>query len=115
MELLEACKATKESDEAFVYDFTVDANDKVEHVAWSYGDSVNAYGMFGDVVYFDTTYYSITYGLLLGVWLGIDNHGRTIFFGCVLLQDEASRSCAWALQVDFIFLSLLFFFILVSL
>ncbi|KAL0542968.1 hypothetical protein IC582_018052 [Cucumis melo] len=98
MELLEACKATKESDEAFVYDFTVDANDKVEHVAWSYGDSVNAYGMFGDVVYFDTTYYSITYGLLLGVWLGIDNHGRTIFFGCVLLQDEASRSFAWALQ-----------------
>lgn len=113
MELLEACKSTKESDEEFVYDFTVDANDKVEHVAWSYGDSVNAYGMFGDVVYFDTTYSSITYGLLLGVWLGIDNHGRTIFFGCVLLQDETSRSFAWALQVyiDSRFLSLLFFFI----
>ncbi|KAG6594705.1 putative protein FAR1-RELATED SEQUENCE 10, partial [Cucurbita argyrosperma subsp. sororia] len=98
MELLEACKATKESDEEFVYDFTVDSNDKVEHVAWSYGYSVNAYAMFGDVVYFDTTYSSITYGLLLGVWLGIDNHGRTIFFGCVLLQDETSRSFAWALQ-----------------
>jgi hypothetical protein len=99
MELLEACKATKETDEDFVYDFTVDENDKVENIAWSYGDSVNAYTMFSDVVYFDTTYRSITYGMLFGAWLGIDNHGRTIFYGCVLLQDETLRSFSWALQV----------------
>ncbi|KAG2688614.1 hypothetical protein I3843_09G105300 [Carya illinoinensis] len=98
MELLEACKATKETDEDFVYDFTVDENDKVENIAWSYGDSVHAYTMFGDVLYFDTTYQSITYGMLFGAWLGIDNHGRTIFFGCVLLQDETPRSFSWALQ-----------------
>lgn len=99
MELLEACKVTKEADEEFVYDFTVDENDKVENIAWSYGDSIRAYAMFGDVVYFDISYRSITYGMLFGVWLGIDNHGRTIFFGCVLLQDETSRSFSWALQV----------------
>lgn len=98
LELLEACKVTKEADEDFVYDFTVDENDKVEHIAWSYGDSVHAYTMFGDAVYFDTTYQSITYGMLFGAWLGIDNHGRTIFFGCVLLQDETPRSFSWALQ-----------------
>ncbi|XP_050369621.1 putative protein FAR1-RELATED SEQUENCE 10 [Argentina anserina] len=98
LELLEACKVTKEADEDFVYDFTVDENDKVEHIAWSYGDSVHAYTLFGDAIYFDTLYQSITYGMLFGVWLGIDNHGRTIFFGCVLLQDETPRSFAWALQ-----------------
>ncbi|KAM5588921.1 putative protein FAR1-RELATED SEQUENCE 10 [Rosa sericea] len=98
LELLEACKVTKEADEDFVYDFTVDENDKVEHIAWSYGDSVHAYTMFGDAVYFDTMYQSITYGMLFGAWLGIDNHGRTIFFGCVLLQDETPRSFSWALQ-----------------
>ncbi|XP_016648404.1 PREDICTED: putative protein FAR1-RELATED SEQUENCE 10 isoform X2 [Prunus mume] len=98
LELLEACKGTKEADEDFVYDFTVDENDKVEHIAWSYGDSVHAYTMFGDAVYFDTSYQSITYGVLFGAWLGIDNHGRTIFFGCVLLQDETPRSFSWALQ-----------------
>ncbi|XP_050108689.1 putative protein FAR1-RELATED SEQUENCE 10 isoform X2 [Malus sylvestris] len=98
LELLEACKGTKEADEDFVYDFTVDENDKVEHIAWSYGDSVHAYTMFGDAVYFDTSYQSITYGMLFGAWLGIDNHGRTIFFGCVLLQDETPRSFSWALQ-----------------
>lgn len=98
-ELLEACKATKEADENFVYDFTVDESDKVENIAWSYGESVHAYNVFSDVVYFDTTYRSITYGMLFGAWFGIDNHGKTVFFGCVLLQDETHRSFAWALQV----------------
>lgn len=98
MELLEACKVTKEMDGDFVYDFTMDENDKVENIVWSYGDSVRAYTLFGDVVYFDTSYRSITYGMLLGVWLGIDNNGKTVFFGCVLLQDETARSFAWALQ-----------------
>ncbi|KAL5575837.1 hypothetical protein UlMin_017536 [Ulmus minor] len=98
MELLEACKTMKEADEAFIYDFSVDENDKVENVAWSYADSVHGYSMFGDVVYFDISYRSITYGMLFGAWLGIDNHGRTIFFGCVLLQDETARSFSWALQ-----------------
>lgn len=99
LELLEACKAMAERDMGFVYDYTTDENGKVENVGWSYGDSVRAYSVFGDVVKFDTTYRSITYGLLLGVWFGMDNHGNAIFLGCVLLQDENSNSFTWALQV----------------
>ena len=38
MDLLEACRVTKESDAYFVYDVTVDENDRVENIAWSYGD-----------------------------------------------------------------------------
>uniref|UniRef100_A0A5B6ZF96 Protein FAR1-RELATED SEQUENCE n=1 Tax=Davidia involucrata TaxID=16924 RepID=A0A5B6ZF96_DAVIN len=98
MDLLEACRAAKEGDAYFVYDVTVDENEKVENIAWSYGYSVHGYNMFGDVVYFDTTYRSITYGMLFAVLLGIDNHGKIIFFGCALLQDETPRSFAWALQ-----------------
>ncbi|XVE81267.1 hypothetical protein DITRI_Ditri15bG0049900 [Diplodiscus trichospermus] len=98
LELLEACKAMAERDADFVYDYTTDENNKVENISWSYADSVRAYTVFGDVVTFDTTYRSITYGLLLGVWFGIDNHGKPIFLGCVLLQDESSNSFAWALQ-----------------
>ncbi|KAF8409724.1 hypothetical protein HHK36_005803 [Tetracentron sinense] len=98
LELLEACKTMKKEDEDFFYDYTKDEDDKVENIAWSCADSVRAYTVFGDVVTFDTTYRSITYGVLLGVWIGIDNQGNTILFGCVLLQDETSRSFAWALQ-----------------
>ncbi|WCJ19454.1 FAR1-related sequence 10 [Euphorbia peplus] len=98
MELLEACKSAKEADEEFVYDYTMDENDKVENIAWSYGDSVRAFTFFGDVVYFDTSYRSITYGMLFGAWFGIGNSGKIILFGCVLLQDETPRSFVWAMQ-----------------
>lgn len=99
LELLEVFKAVKEADVEFVYDFTVDKNEKVENIAWSYGDSVNANALFGDVIYFDISYRSVAYGLHFGVWFGIDNCGRTILFGCVLLQDETPQSFSWALQV----------------
>ncbi|XP_057985163.1 putative protein FAR1-RELATED SEQUENCE 10 [Hevea brasiliensis] len=98
LELLEACKAMTERDADFAYDYTTDENEKVENIAWSYGDSVRACTIYGDVVTFDTSYRSITYGLLLGMWFGMDNNGKAILFGCVLLQDESSDSFAWALQ-----------------
>ncbi|KAK6155322.1 hypothetical protein DH2020_009570 [Rehmannia glutinosa] len=99
MELLDACKVAAEREEGFVYNFTTDENGKVENIAWTYGDSVRAFSLFGDVVTIDTSYRSITYSMILGMWFGIDNHGRPIFFGCALLQDETSKSFSWALQV----------------
>lgn len=99
LELLESCRSMAERDAEFIYDYTTDDNGKVENIAWSFGDSIRAYEVFGDVVTFDATYRSITYGLLLGVWFGIDNHGKEILFGCSLLQEESSHSFAWAFQV----------------
>ncbi|KAI3848734.1 hypothetical protein MKW98_012445 [Papaver atlanticum] len=97
-ELLNVCKTVKERDADFVYDFTMDENGNLANIAWAYGDSVCAYRAFGDVVVFDATYREITYDRLLGVWFGIDNHGKTIFFGYVLLRDESYHSFSWALQ-----------------
>ncbi|XP_074369839.1 putative protein FAR1-RELATED SEQUENCE 10 isoform X2 [Apium graveolens] len=98
-ELLNACKATSRKDEGFVYNYTTDENGKVENIAWAYGQSVRAFSVFGDVVTFDTAYHSITYNLLLGIWFGIDNNGKPVLLGCVLLQDETSPSFSWAIQV----------------
>ncbi|KAL2245026.1 putative protein FAR1-RELATED SEQUENCE 10 [Sesamum indicum] len=98
VDLLEACRANKEADPYFVYDVTVDENDKVENIAWAFGDSVHAYDMFGDVIYFDSTYRSMTYGMLFGAWVGISNHGKLLVFGCAFLQDETPRSYAWSFQ-----------------
>lgn len=70
----------------------------MENIAWSYGESIHAYNTFGDVVYFDTTYRSMTYGMLFGAWLGISNHGKVTCFGCALLQDETPHTFSWALQ-----------------
>lgn len=98
VELVDVCRATKERDPEFVYDITTDENENVDNIAWSYGDSIRAYNMFGDVVYFDTSYRSIANGMIFGAWFGFDNNGKTILFGCTLLQDETTRSFVWALQ-----------------
>lgn len=99
MELLETCKVTAQRDDGFVFNCSTDESGKVENIAWTYGNSIRAFSVFGDVVIFDTTYRSITYNMILGVWLGIDNHGKPVFLGCTLLQDETSRSFSWALKV----------------
>ncbi|XP_038888798.1 putative protein FAR1-RELATED SEQUENCE 10 isoform X2 [Benincasa hispida] len=98
LELLEICKDMAERDSEFVFDYTRDENGKVENISWAYGDPIRAYSVFGDVVSFDTSYRSITYGLLLGVWFSMNNHGKPIILSCVLLQEENSHSFSWALQ-----------------
>ncbi|KAF4350635.1 hypothetical protein F8388_019370 [Cannabis sativa] len=98
LELVEACKAMSVRDGDFIYEYTTDEHGRVENIAWSCGKSVRSFTMFGDVIYLDTSYRSLTHGLLLGLWFGIDNHGKAIVLGCVLLQDESSHSLSWALQ-----------------
>ncbi|KAJ0759353.1 putative Zinc finger, SWIM-type, MULE transposase domain, FHY3/FAR1 family [Helianthus annuus] len=102
--LLETCRVATQRDDGFTYNYTTDENGKIENVSWAYGDSIRAFSVFGDVVTFETTYRSITYNMLLGVWFGIDNQGRAFLLGCVLLQDETSQSFSWALQAFIQFL-----------
>lgn len=97
-ELLKACKFMTDKNPDFRYDFTLDENNRLEHIAWSYPDSIHAYKVFGDVVVFDTTFRLYAYDRPVGVWFGVDNYGNAIFFGCVLLQDEKPHSFRWALQ-----------------
>jgi hypothetical protein len=73
----------------------------LEHIVWAFGDSIRAYEAFGDVVVFDTTYRINRYEMPLGIWVGVDNHGNSIFFGCVLLRNEKISSFAWAIKVNF--------------
>jgi len=68
---------------------------------WAFGDSIRAYKSFGDVVVFDTTYRINRYDMPLGIWVGVDNHRNSIFFGCVLLKNGKISSFAWALKVIF--------------
>lgn len=98
-ELLRTCRSIKEKNPDFRYEFTLDESSKLEHVSWTYTTSVRAFKMFGDVVVFDTSYHLNAYDRPVGVWLGIDNHGHAIFFGCVILLDEKSESMSWAIQV----------------
>ncbi|XP_059294829.1 protein FAR1-RELATED SEQUENCE 11-like [Lycium ferocissimum] len=98
LELLKACKSLKDKDVDFQYDFTVDTCQRLEHIIWAFGDSIHAYELFGDVVVVDTTYRLNRYEMPLGVWIGVNNHVNSTFFGCVLLRNEKASSFSWALK-----------------
>ncbi|KAK3433570.1 hypothetical protein EUGRSUZ_D01455 [Eucalyptus grandis] len=75
MELLEACKASKQADEGFSYVYSVDDNDKLEHITWSYSNSINAYATFGDV---DEAPQSFSWALEMFVWFMRGRSPQTI-------------------------------------
>ncbi|CAD6260786.1 unnamed protein product [Miscanthus lutarioriparius] len=99
VDLLRMCKNFKEKDPNFKCEFTKDANNHVENIAWTYADSVQSYELFGDAVVFDTTHRLSALDMVLGIWVGLNNYGRSFFFACVLLREENQISFAWALQV----------------
>ncbi|WVZ05666.1 hypothetical protein V8G54_019012 [Vigna mungo] len=78
-DVLKLCKGLKDKYDAFQYDFTLDENNKLEHIIWVFCDSIRAYEAFGDVVVFNTTYRINRYDMPLGLWVGVDNHGNSIF------------------------------------
>lgn len=99
VELLKNCKSMKEKNPDFRYQVSVTANNQLEHIAWSYVESIRGYKAFGDVVIFDTGHRLCTYNRPILAWFGVDNNGNIIFFSCAVLFDEKLESYRWALQV----------------
>ncbi|KAH6808511.1 FAR1-related sequence 11 [Perilla frutescens var. frutescens] len=98
IDLLRMCKEKKDRDPNFRYDYHIDSNNRLEHIAWSFASSIRQYETFGDVLVFDTTHRLDAYDMLLGIWIGVDNHGSYCFFGCLLLRDENVQSFSWGLK-----------------
>ncbi|PWA56010.1 protein FAR1-RELATED SEQUENCE 11 [Artemisia annua] len=53
---------------------------------------------YGDMVAFDTTYKVNSYNMPFGMFVGIDNYGRTILFGCALLCNETTKTFKWLME-----------------
>ncbi|XP_043720585.1 protein FAR1-RELATED SEQUENCE 11-like isoform X1 [Telopea speciosissima] len=98
IDLLRMCKNIKDKDPNFRYEYTIDANNRLENIAWSYASSIQSYDIFGDAVVFDTTHRLTAFDMPLGIWVGMNNYGMPCFFGCVLLREENMRSFSWALK-----------------
>ncbi|KAK3188940.1 hypothetical protein Dsin_028501 [Dipteronia sinensis] len=98
IDLITMCKKLKDENINFQYEFKMDGYNRLEHIAWSYASSVQLYEAFGDAVVFDTSHRLDSYDMLFGIWVGLDNHGTTCLFGCMLLRDENMLSFSWALK-----------------
>ncbi|KAF7134987.1 hypothetical protein RHSIM_Rhsim08G0141700 [Rhododendron simsii] len=98
MDLLQYCKIAKEEDCKFQYVFTLDEERKLEHIFWSAAHCIDWYQKYGDVVVFDTTYKINAYQMPFGIFVGVNNHGKTILFGCALLRNETTSTFRWLMK-----------------
>ncbi|KAK4339860.1 hypothetical protein RND71_041322 [Anisodus tanguticus] len=105
IDLLRMCRNIKEKDPNFKYDFSLDSNNRLENIAWSYASSIQSYDIFGDAVVFDTTHRLTAFDMPLGICVGVNNYGMPCFFGCVLLREETLRSYSWALKAFLAFMN----------
>lgn len=100
VDLISMCKKVKDENPDFKYDFKLDGHNRLDRIAWSYGSCVHQYASYGDAVVFETSHRLDAYDMVVGLWVGVDNHGVTCLFGCALLRDENAESFAWALKVS---------------
>jgi hypothetical protein len=51
------------------------------------------------IVVFDTTYKVNSYEMPFGIFVGMNNHGKTVLFGCALLRNETTFAFCCLMKV----------------
>ncbi|XP_058218932.1 uncharacterized protein LOC131329669 isoform X3 [Rhododendron vialii] len=97
-DLLKHCEAAKAENCEFRYAFTIDEERKLEHLFWSPAHSFDWYQKCGDVVVFDTTHKINAYEMPFGIFVGVNNNGKTILFGCALLRNKTTSAFQWLMK-----------------
>ncbi|KAF8400606.1 hypothetical protein HHK36_013905 [Tetracentron sinense] len=77
--------------------YLMDLNDDgcLRNVFWADARSRAAYGYFGDVVAFDSTFLSNKYEIPLVGFVGLNHHGQSVLLGCGLVAGETTESYIW--------------------
>ncbi|XP_074305555.1 protein FAR1-RELATED SEQUENCE 5-like [Silene latifolia] len=91
---LEALRETK----GLVFSYETNADSALTRIFWTNADSIRCYALFGDAISFDPTYGTNKYNMKFAPFTGIDNHKKSITFGCVLLDHENVDSFIWTFQ-----------------
>ena len=93
-------KLIEESEKDPEFYYRVKLNEQGQLIALFWSDSMmrEDYNIYGDVVIFDTTYRTNRYNLICGPIVGINNHWKTVMFGCAFIADEKVESFEWVLR-----------------
>jgi hypothetical protein len=86
-------------DREFTYRVLADSDSRIKNLMWANGSSRMQYKYFGDVVTFDTTYRKNLYDMPFGLFVGVNNHFKSIILGGVLMRDEQTESFEWVFSV----------------
>ncbi|XP_074277291.1 protein FAR1-RELATED SEQUENCE 11-like [Silene latifolia] len=98
MDLLEYCKTGKKENPHFQFAYTVDGKNRLKNIFWSPRHCFDLFQEYGDSTGLDTTYRVNSYDMPFAIFIGIDNHGRTILFGCALLRNETVATFRWLMK-----------------
>lgn len=82
----------------FFYSIQMDSNNQICGCFWSDAKSRIDYSFFSDVVWVETTFRTSDYDKPCALFVGVNNHGQAIPFGCALLWEETAESFVWLFQ-----------------
>ncbi|XP_048527739.1 protein FAR1-RELATED SEQUENCE 5-like [Triticum urartu] len=80
------------------YAIQVDEDEMITNIFWADARSILDYHYFGDVVCFDTTFKTNSYGRPFSPFVGVNHHKQTVVFGAALLYDETSETFEWLFE-----------------
>ncbi|KAF6140728.1 hypothetical protein GIB67_035155 [Kingdonia uniflora] len=93
--LLEYFKSMKKKNSYFFYAIQINENNQICSCFWADTKSRSDYYFFKDVLSFDTTYQTNALEKPYAPFICVNNHGQSVFFGCVLLLDETTQTFVW--------------------
>ncbi|XP_065636562.1 protein FAR1-RELATED SEQUENCE 5-like [Quercus suber] len=85
-------------DPSYFYSIQLDDDNQILNILWADSRSIVDYGHFGDVICFDTTYRTNSYGRPFVPFIGVNHHKPSIVFGAALLYDETIMSFKWLFE-----------------
>ena len=89
---IEIMTARKLKDPDFYFDYRIDDKGRLSSMFWCDGQSRQDYQNYGDVLVFDSTFKMNRYGMPFIPFVGLNNHRRTIVFGCAVVSDETKST-----------------------
>lgn len=95
---LKLVKEIQLKNPGFHYIMRADKTNIVRSIFWTDARSKLDYALFGDFVSFDTTFSTNRYDMPFAPIVGINNHGKTIIFGCALLENQTADTFRWLLS-----------------
>lgn len=100
--LLELFMHMQEENPKFFYAVDLNEGHQFRNVFWVDGKGMEDYVRFGDVVSFDTTYFTNKYKLPLVFFIGVNHHIQPTLLGCALIADETVNTFSWLIQTWYI-------------
>lgn len=82
-------------DPDFVFRVQADSDMRIKNLMWTTRAGRLQYKYFGDVITFDTTYKTNLYDMPFSLFVGVNNHFRSIILTGVMVRDEQIDSFEW--------------------